>query len=266
MSTLSSAAADRWAEALDQWGIPDHILQQAPESPWIHPVESFRPNGNLHVDTPSRHRALEALTGDTPSVLDVGCGGGRAALGLVPPARLLVGVDHQQNMLDVFADESNARGAQTSTVLGNWPDVADSTPVCDVVVCHHVFYNVRHLVPFAAALTSHARTRVVVEMPEHHPLSHLSDGWKHFWNLERPIAPTAYDALDVLRAMGLDAHAEPFTVGSDGPPPEVSDLDVEHTRIRLCLTASRDTDVRTFLEQRPQRARHLVTLWWNTTG
>jgi SAM-dependent methyltransferase len=266
MSSSTSAAAHRWTEALGRWGIPEHILHQAPQSPWIHPVESFRPSGNLHVDTPSRHRALEVLTGDTPSVLDVGCGGGRGALGLVPPARSVVGVDHQQSMLDVFADEATARGVRAQMVLGDWPDVAEHTPMCDVVVCHHVFYNVRDLVPFAAALTSHARARVVVELPEHHPLSHLSDGWKRFWDLDRPVEPTAYDALDVLRSMGLDAHAEPFTVGSDGPPPDVSDLDVEHTRIRLCLPPSRDPEVREFLEQRPQRPRHLVTLWWDTSN
>lgn len=263
MSAPGTSAADRWAEALAGWGIPDHILQQAPESPWIHPVETFRPSGNLHVDTPSRHRALEALSGDTPSVLDVGCGGGRAAFGLVPPARHVVGVDHQQQMLDVFASEAAARGVSVQTVLGDWPDVADATPVCEVAVCHHVFYNVRALAPFAAALTEHARRRVVVEMPEQHPLSHLSDGWRRFWSLERPTSPTAHDALEVLREMGLDAHAEPFSTGSDGPPPEVSDLDVEHTRIRLCLPASRDPEVRQFLEQRPTRPRQLVTLWWD---
>jgi SAM-dependent methyltransferase len=88
------SALQHWSEALPTWAIPDEIMQKAPESPWIHPVSKFTPEGNLHVDTPSRLRALEALA-DNATVLDVGCGGGRAAFGLVPPARHVVGVDHQ---------------------------------------------------------------------------------------------------------------------------------------------------------------------------
>ncbi|MFZ9629926.1 MAG: class I SAM-dependent methyltransferase [Ilumatobacteraceae bacterium] len=260
-----TTAAEHWADALRQWGIPEHILEQAPQSPWIHPVENFRVSGDLAVDTPSRHRALEALTGAAPSVLDVGCGGGRAAFGLVPPATSVVGVDHQQVMLDLFADEAAARGVTCRTVLGDWPDVADQTPACDVVTCHHVFFNVQRLTEFAAALTSHAHHRVVVELPHRHPLSHLSDAWRHFWGLERPASPTAHDALEVLRDMGLDAHVEAFTTSTTtSNRVEVTDLDVEHMRIRLCLPADRDPDVREFLQQRVPQPRELVTLWWDT--
>ena len=258
------SAIDRWADALPQWGIPQHILDAAPQSPWIHPVENFRPAGNLFVDTPSRLRALEALTGDDPSVLDVGCGGGRAAFGLTPPAANVFGVDHQQAMLDVFSDEARARGLQVGTRLGNWPDVADGAPTCDVVTCHHVFYNVRDLVPFAAALGSHARRRVVVEMPMQHPLSTLSAAWLHFWNLQRPTSPTAHDALAVLHEMGLPAELEEFTTAAPSASTAITDLDVEHTRIRLCLPAGRDPEVRDFMQQHPVGPRRSATLWWDT--
>ena len=257
-------AAEQWAANLASWGIPDHILAAAPQSPWIHPVSTFTPSGDLHVDTPSRHRALEAIESiRNPSVLDIGCGGGRAAFGLVPPATSVIGVDHQQGMLDVFIDQAHQRGVEVTTVLGDWPDVAAETPVADVVVCHHVFYNVAPLVPFAAALTEHARRRVVVELPERHPLTHLSDAWKHFWDLTRPIAPTAEDALVVVRSMGLDAHLERWTVPAGESTPEVSDLDVEHMRIRLCLPADRDPDVRAFLESRTPTGRDLAAIWWD---
>lgn len=262
-----STAVERWAAALQGWGIPDDILRQAPQSPWIHPVASFRPSGDLRVDTPSRHRALEALAaaGSSPSVLDVGCGGGRAAFGLVPPATSVVGVDHQQSMLDVFAAEAAARGAQCRTVLGDWPEVAGATPVCDVVTCHHVFFNVARLDEFAIALTRHARRRVVVEMPVRHPLTHLSDAWRHFWQLERPTTPTVDDALAVLADAGLDVHHERFTIAStDGAGGTVTDLDVEHMRIRLCLPADRDAEVRQFLEHRNPPPRELTALWWDT--
>lgn len=258
-----STASEHWATSLREWGIPAHILDAAPQSPWIHPVENFRPTGDLFVDTPSRLRALEALPVGG-SVLDVGCGGGRAAFGLTPPAASVVGVDHQQVMLDVFADEAHQRGIRVETHLGEWPAVAQDVEPCDVVTCHHVLYNVQAIEPFVAALTTAARRRVVVEIPRHHPLSSLSAAWAHFWGLVRPTDPSADDALAVTLAMGLDAHLEHFEI----PPPPVarpiSDLDVEHTRIRLCLPADRDAEVREFLMSQPPQGRHLATLWWDT--
>jgi len=258
------SASERWAQALQHWGIPQHILDAAPQSPWIHPVANFRPTGNLYVDTPSRLRALQALDGPDPSVLDVGCGGGRAAFGLTPPATSVFGVDHQQAMLDVFTEEGVARGVRVATALGDWPDIAASVPVCDVVTCHHVFYNVQRLEPFAAALGRHARRRVVVEMPMRHPLSSLSAAWLHFWGLQRPDSPTAHDALDLLTGMGIAARLEPWETPAPTSPPPVTDLEVEHTRVRLCLPADRDPEVREFLQANPAGARQSATLWWDT--
>jgi SAM-dependent methyltransferase len=254
----------QWRGDLQAWAIPDSILTQAPVSPWIHPVENFTPKGDLRVGTPSRMRALEALPAGG-SVLDVGCGGGRAAFGLVPPAASVVGVDQQQGMLDVFAGEAAARGASCTTVLGNWPQAADSAPACDVVVCHHVLYNVQDLPPFLEALSSHARHRVVAEIPLRHPLSSLSGAWRHFWGLERPQGPTADDALACIRSLGLDAGLEKFSE----PAPvrrEISEDDVRHTRARLCLTADRDEEIREWLEENPRPGRELAAIWWDVTS
>jgi len=261
---MANDAVTKWADSLAQWAIPPHILDQAPHSPWIHPVESFRPQGNLFVDTPSRMRALEVLSGENPSVLDIGCGGGRAAFGLTPPATRVVGVDHQQGTLDVFTAEATSRGLEVHTVLGDWPGVADMTPMCDVVTCHHVFYNVANIAPFVHALHSHATKRVVVELPLFHPLTHLSDLWKHFWDLDRPTSPTAHDALEVVTSLRYDAHIE-FS-DTPAPPHVVSDSDVEHTRIRLCLTSSRDAEIKEFLQANPRPARTVATLWWNSNS
>ncbi len=256
-------AAARWTQALQGWGIPEAIVDQAPQTPWIHHAESFRPGGDVFVGTPSRHRALKVLyeVVGAPSLLDVGCGGGRAAFGLVPPASTVVGVDQQQSMLDVFAEEATTRGIRARTILGAWPDIARDVPRCDVVICHHVLYNVPDLVPFVTELTAHAKRRVVIELTLRHPLSKLSDAWKRFWDLERPLSPTAQDALAVVLQLSFRAHYESFLAVDDKS--EVSDRDVEHTRIRLCLPASRDSDVREFLESRPSAPLELATIWWD---
>lgn len=249
---------------LPRWAIPAQILEQAPQSPWIHPVSSFRPTGELRVETPSRRRALEALERtESPSVLDVGCGGGRAAFGLVPPATRVIGVDHQPAMLAVFAEMADSVKVAWSTHCGDWPDVAGATAGADVVACHHVFYNVARLVPFVEALTAHAGSRVVVELSERHPLAGLSPLWQHFWQLERPEGPSADDALAVVRATGANAHIERFTMETDRSEP--TDEAVEHTRIRLCLPAKRDDEVRAQMALHHVVRRDLATIWWDTS-
>lgn len=258
---MSANPLTQWATALSQWGIPPEILSQAPQSPWIHPVSSFRPTGNVHVNTPSRLRALESLP-DNGSVLDVGCGGGRGAFGLVPPASHLIGVDHQQGMLDVFAQEAASRSVTSTTILGDWPEVASSTPKCDVVICHHVYYNVADISPFAQALHDHAIHRVVVELPVHHPLHSLAPMWKHFWNIDRPTSPTAHDALVAMKHLGFDAQLELFVVDSDKM--EITRELVEHTRIRLCLSPDKDDDVEEYLRSHAPAPRELATIWWDT--
>jgi len=260
-TVAAMSAVDQWAASLAEWGIPDEILAAAPQSPWIHPVSTFTPSGDLFVDTPSRHLALDALSpGD--SVLDVGCGGGRAAFGLTPPATEVVGVDHQAGMLEVFAAQAAERGVTCTTVLGDWPDMAPHAPVCDVVVCHHVFYNVADLGPFAQALAARARRRVVVELPQRHPLSRLSPAWEHFWGLQRPQHPTAHDAVAVLAEIGIDAAITTWEEDAPSARP-VTDVDVEHTRIRLCLTADRDDEVREFLTAETPTGRSLATIHWD---
>ena len=141
-------------------------------------------------------------------MLDVGSGGGRASMALVPPASMLVAVDHQQGMLDAFTDAALRRGVRSQVHLGDWPAVADDVPECDVVVCHHVAYNVADLGPFLVALDAHARHRVVLEVPEHHPLSNMNPLWKQFWDLDRPTRPTAEDVAAIARALGFDAHLD----------------------------------------------------------
>jgi SAM-dependent methyltransferase len=259
-----STAAGRWAEQLAAWAIPDRIQAQATQSPWIHPVELFRA-GTPDPDTPSHRLAREVLPVGG-SVLDVGCGGGRAAFALAPSAGSVTGVDHQPQMLAAFAAEAESRGLAHREVLGGWPAVADQVEPSDLVVCHHVAYNVADLAGFALALGRSARRRVVLELPQRHPLAGMAPFWRRFWQLERPDGPTAQDAATVLREAGLDVRLE-FWLDDPGSRP-VAALpladQVRFLRIRLCLPADRDADVAAALaEQGPPEPRQLATLWWD---
>lgn len=253
-----TTASAKWRAALGEWAIPDAILEGAQQSPWVFPVESFRapesPDASL-----SRDRAAEALGGGG-SVLDVGCGGGAASLALTPPATSVVGVDSSPEMVAVFADSARRRGVAATAHVGAWPEVASLAGTADVVVCHHVVYNVADITPFVTALDEHARRRVVVELSARHPLSTLNNAWTHFWGIARPTAPTVDDFLDVLSEAGLSAHAERWLRPARAAPLEER---AAHARIRLCLPASRHDEVRDYLAQHPAAPLEVATVWWD---
>ncbi|MHC8497279.1 MAG: class I SAM-dependent methyltransferase [Actinomycetes bacterium] len=251
-----------WRDSLAAWAIPEQIMNQAPTNPWIHPVAQFTVVAPV-ADSPSHTTARAALP-EAGSVLDVGCGGGRGALALTPPAGHWIGVDHQQDMLDTFAAAAQSQGVTHEEILGDWPDVADRTPIADVVVCHHVVYNVAELSEFIAALTTHARHRVVLELPLHHPLTWMNPLWKQFWDLDRPTEPSAHDALGIIRGGGHDAHIIEFTEESSRSSAMDTRAAAEATCQRLCLPLDRVDDVAAAASIADQASpRRLATIWWD---
>ncbi len=256
-----TSAADRWRQSLDAWALPEDILAVAEESPWILPTAIFQVPEFI-ATSPSHERARAALpTGGT--VLDVGCGGGVAAFALTPPASHVIGVDLRADMLSMFKDNAAKYRVDCQIIEGLWPAVADSTPSADVVTAHHVVYNVGDIGPFLRALDDHARFRVVLELPDCHPLSTMSEAWRYFWQLERPEGPTASDLVDVLEELGVEAHRDQWC----GAMRREQGLDqaAHFTRTRLCLPSSREDDVRDFLARQPDSSeRDMSTIWWDT--
>lgn len=260
-SGLERPAADFWAESLAAWAIPQEILDAAPAEPWRFSPALFQWSSGAAVRTPSGQHALEALP-EGGSVLDVGVGGGRASLPLAPPAALIVGVDQSSELLATF--EAAAEGAAIAhrTILGRWPDVADQAPVADVVVCHHVFYNVADLVPFAQRLTDHAQRRVVVELTAEHPTANLTPAWRALHGLERPTRPTAPDAVAVLEEMGLTVQAQEWRRW--GPEERERAEVVAFARRRLCVGPEHDREIDELLGPDSESpSRQVVTLWWD---
>ena len=257
---LQNKTGDLWRSELAKWAIPQEILDQAPTNPWIHPPAMFQIPDHIE-DSPSHRRAREVLGPDS-SVLDIGCGGGIAAFALTPPATHVIGVDHQPEMLTMFADNAAARGVTSETIDGFWPEVEAETPIADVATAHHVVYNVQNIEDFLIALNSHATKRVVLELPQRHPLNAAAPLWKHFWNLDRPTGPEPEVLMQVLAELGFDAKIELW----EGRMREEPDLQSEahYSRIRLCLPVSRETEMLEFLKQTPKKKiRELATIWWD---
>jgi SAM-dependent methyltransferase len=269
------SALAEWGIWLRGWGIPEEILSRAPESPWGFPPDLMRRRGRRAASgepSISTSRALEALP-DGGTVLDVGVGGGAASLGLARRASLVIGVDSDSKMLEVFAEAGAAEGTATRGELGGWQEVASRVEPVDVVVCSHVLYNVPELEPFVLALDDHARRRVVIEITKTHPLAWMADLWQRFHGLERPLHPTADDAVETLRELGLEVRRE-----DDHRPPRAGGFErredaISLVRRRLCLAADRDEDIAEALGDRLAEREGLwsagpteqtvVTLWWD---
>ncbi|RTL69250.1 MAG: class I SAM-dependent methyltransferase [Pseudonocardiaceae bacterium] len=247
-------AARRWHDLQSGRGIPREILAQAPASPWVHDPRDFAAP-DKPADTPSRVSAL-GLLGGSGTVLDVGCGGGAAAFALVGALTAVTGVDHQPDMLEVFAEGARRRGIPYTTVEGRWPDIADAAGHADVVVSHHVLHNVVDLPPFVAALTAAARSGVVVEMLDEHPMAWLDPLWLRFHGLRRPEPARTDDAVAVLLDLGIAPDVARWE--RESPPRQ----DAEWVTRRLCLPTERIDEVGDALAALPERPRHAATLTW----
>jgi len=268
-------AAQRWREQLEAWAIPDEFLRAVPDSPWQHPTEVFAKRADSYVAKPvgvSWERAIAALE-PRGVVLDVGAGAGAASLPLARATTELIAVDQSRTMLDALSVRAASLNLPTRLVQGTWPADSSTVDKADVVVCHHVFYNVADLAPFAQALTDHARRRVVVELPPAHPMRALNPLWLRLHGLRRPDGPTADDAVAVLTELGLDVHRERWPRPPRTPYGSFVDM-VASTRRRLCLPAARDSELMDALVELGVDPDHpvdltdshgadLVTLWWD---
>jgi len=265
-----NTAASRWAEALKRWAIPEWILARAVESPWTLPASLFAgdsaPAGVLH------RLATDSLP-QGGTVLDVGCGGGRASLPLAGKAALIVGVDESPEMLESASGAAASRDVRFEGILGRWPDLAqgdgpgNQVGIFDVVVCRNVVYNVPDIARFVSELGAHARRAVVVELTVQHPSSWLAPLWKSYWGLDLPDDPTSAMFEEVLAELGRT----PEVYVDSRPPAKAAGLDddyVSFVRRRLCLEPSQDREVRSSIVQLwpsgPPALEAVVVRWAGT--
>ena len=265
-----------WRGDLSAWAIPERITSAVAESPWVLPRQVFARRADRLTGAPggvSYERAWEALA-PSGTVLDVGSGVGAACLPLAPRATTVTAVDSDERMLAMLAERADGIGLGLRPVAGQWPAVAPQVPPADVVTCHHVIYNVPDVEPFLAALTSHARRRVVVEITTVHPLTALSPLWLRFHGLTRPTGPTAADLLAILSEMGLKARHTEWSRPAEADYASFPEL-VDVTRRRLCLPPERANEVEAALldmgimREEPgdlgSSGRDVVTIWWEGT-
>ncbi|RSN26770.1 SAM-dependent methyltransferase [Amycolatopsis sp. WAC 04169] len=245
-------ALQRWAEALASWAIPPEILAAAPESPWVLPRQVFERRADTQIAAPTgaTHTAARAALAEPGSVLDVGAAAGATSLPLVGrvPVRELTAVDADEALLAGFAARAAGLDLPATVLCGWWPELADETPVADVVVCGNVVYNVADLTSFVHALTAHARRRVIVEVAAAHPLTELNPLWRRFHGVDRPAGPTAEDFLATLSELGIEPTAVRWRRHPEAEYASFAEL-TDVTRRRLCLPSDAEPEVAAALRE-----------------
>ncbi len=251
----------RWQRLLEAWALPTALREAAPEDPYRLPARLLAEQPRS-LDDPTG-RPVEAHLPDGGTLLDVGCGPGARAALHAHRARV-IGVEPRPELA------AAARQAGLEVIEEPWPEAGARAPVADVVLCTQVLYDVADLVTFTAALTTHAREVVVVELGAEHPWARLGPLFTHFHGLSLPDGPSSEDAVEVIvDALGV-VLAQQRWQRPGNRYPDLATL-VAHRRRQLCLPASRDGEVAEALEGSYDVAadgtvalepREVVTLRW----
>jgi hypothetical protein len=270
-------AVSKWKTEVEAWAIPEEILSAAPESPWGYPPEfqrltkeALRKKGSF-----SARKALEVMP-IAGRCMDIGVGTGAASLPLTSKAFLIVGVDPSAERLQEFELLASSLGVQAKRIQGDWPQAVKRVTHADVVISHHLLYNIPDIGPFVQAMDNRALLRVVIEITSEHPQAWMNDLWLHFHGLERPSGPTAKDAHAAIKQLGIKAeiHEEmtkPVPSGFEDKKDAVALV-----RKRLCLPADKDDEIAEALGDRlwmhdeglytaGPREQSVATIWWDSS-
>ena len=145
------------------------------------------------------------------TVLDVGAGTGRFTLALAPLVQHVTAVEPNAAMLDYLRHDAREEGlANISYVPSTWQDASDHLRA-DIVICSHVLYAIKDIVPFLAKLQAATRHACYISMRATPFDTITAPLWRHFHGDERQYPPSSIHVLDVLYEMGMYANVEIIT-------------------------------------------------------
>jgi len=151
---------------------------------------------------------LRDVVASQTSVLDVGAGTGRFTLALAPQAKHVIAVEPNAAMLGYLRQDASERGlTNISYVQTTWQDAPNDLQA-DIVICSHVLYPIREIVPFLAKLQAATRQACYLYLRATHIDAVTAHLWRHFHGDERRLPPGYIHALDVLYEMGIYANVE----------------------------------------------------------
>ncbi|HEY8490675.1 MAG TPA: class I SAM-dependent methyltransferase [Dehalococcoidia bacterium] len=201
--------AARWRTLVDERNAQVERLPRrgGPAGPgyWDRRAEEWR---RLGLAPPPGDRFLAvlepALTPDA-TVLDVGAGTGRYAFPMAARVRHVTAVEPSAGMRAVLEEEAARLGLRNVTAVpAAWEEAA--VEPADVVVCSHVVYGVREMVPFLRKLERHARRAVYLSIRVSQFDQYVLPLWERIWGEPRRPEPGFIDLYNLLYALGVRAN------------------------------------------------------------
>lgn len=271
------SAVERWNEIHDarahQMDAAYARLGRTSADFWERRARGFHRSTKDTVANDPFYLRLRDIVTPQMSVLDVGAGTGRFTLALAPQAKHITAVEPSSAMLNYLRQDASERGlSNISSIQTTWQEAPD-TLQADIVICSHVLYPIRDIVPFLAKLNAATLQGCYLYLFATHLDAQLNHLWRHFHGEERHLPPGYIHVLDVLYEMCIYANVEIVKLPSSLRYPSL-DVAVQELLDRLILPDNEQTRAelrRLLLGRLVERDGMLVTtvqevvcgiVWW----
>src|SRR5437667_2604284 len=206
------SAVQRWNEILDaraqQRDAAEARLGRTSADFWERRARGFHRSTKDTLRRDPFYLRLRDIVTPRTSVLDVGAGTGRFSLALAPQSKHVTAVEPSAAMLDFLRQDAAEQGlSNISYVQTTWQDASDDLQA-DIVICSHVLYPIRDIVPFLMKLQKATRQGCYIYLRATHIDAVTAPLWRHFHGDERRLPPGYIHALDVLYEMDIYANVE----------------------------------------------------------
>ncbi len=206
------SALERWRELLttraQQMDAAYARLGRTSADFWDRRARGFYRSTKDTVNSDPLFLKLRRVVDAQMSVLDVGAGTGRFAVGLAPLARRVVAVEPNASMLHYLQQDAAEQGlANITSIPTTWQN-APSDLQADIVICSHVLYPIWDLDVFLERLRAATLQRCYIYLRATHFDARTAHFWKHFHGDERHLPPGYIHVLDVMYEMGMYADVE----------------------------------------------------------
>lgn len=157
---------------------------------------------------------MQARLKSGATVLDVGAGTGRYTALLANAGARVTAVEPSEAMRGFLEENVTAEGvADRVTIVGSPWEQAD-VPPADIVLCSHVVYGIKDIVPFLEKLDRHARDAVFLAVRVTQFDANVLDLWPRVYGVERKREPGFIDLYNLLYEMGIVANVETAPFGA----------------------------------------------------
>src|SRR5258708_17185932 len=206
------SAVERWNEILDarakQMDAAYARLGRTSADFWDRRARGYRSSTQETAGKDPFYLRLRDIVTPQASILDGGAGTGRFTLALAPQAKHIIAVEPNAAMLGYLRQDASERGLTNISYLqATWQDAPNDLQA-DIVICSHVLYPIREIVPFLAKLQGATRQACYLYLRATHIDAVTAHLWRHFHGDERRLPPGYIHALDVLYEMGIYANVE----------------------------------------------------------